>query len=345
MGARRAEEPKATATPFGRIVIAAPYESNPSVETLAAALSMELSRVGLMAAVEARRVGNLFQDEVTVDDLVKSEYKAAPGLIAVVGFACDLDECRIVIGQPRSRSSYRIRIGIDSQRQEQTSIALAATLREAFLGPLLPEMERLAREQKRIDQEPLSTSLRDPPTSSSRGGALWPWVTAELSYHGAYMEGATSVLHGPALGLSMTPRSYFALALTLGWLGIDNAQGANGTIETHRLAISVAARAIFGLGQAVLVIAPTLRTDAVYAEILPRGGSLTHTSDLDLLGGLEILWSLPMPVKHLGITLGASLLGSLVAHSYSIGDEQIAQRPSFSVAWRAGLTYGLPWPR
>jgi hypothetical protein len=96
---------------------------------------------------------------------------------------------------------------------------------------------------------------------------------------------------------------------------------------------------------AVFAIAPILRLDSVYATFTPKAGPRSHPSNLEVLGGLELLWFLPLPVENLSIVLGAGILGAIATKSYSINGETIISRPDFSVTWCGGLSYGLPWPR
>lgn len=338
----------------GRVVLAASAQSVPAAETLAAMLSLELSRAGVFIVVEARRHDRLELNEAEIERLAEKEAQAEPGLIAVVGFGCELELCRVLIEHPRSHSSFEIQVTVNPKVPHQATQALAVTLRDALIGPLLPEMERLARVAATTGPPPppnitnaalASEAQDDAPPRPNSGISTWPWLLTELSYHGAYMGSSSALLHGPLAGVIILPRDYLGLALTVGWLGIDKAKGSTGSVATHRLSTALATRFIFELGSATMALAPILRLDSVYAQFRPLSAHSSRQTELDLLAGLDLTWTLPLPIEHLGVCLGAGLLGSLVAHSFSINGETIQERPDFSLTWRAGLTYGLPRPR
>lgn len=333
----------------GRIIILAPAHSIPPAQMLAAALSLEFSQAGVFVEVEAREDRSLTLDPLEIERLAKQESQTELGLIALAGYSCDPKQCRILIEHPSSDSSCNIRMPVTS---DHTAFFLAESLREALLGPLLSELDRLAHATKQAGppQQPTrhsQTSLEEPMQARAepKGSAIWPWLSTELGYQGAYFGGATSSLHGPALALTITPRSTFALALSASWLGLDRGKGVNGEVETHRLAMTLGARALFNRKSAVFAIAPILRLDSVYATFTPKVGPRSSPFDLELLGGLELLWFLSLPVENLSIVLGAGILGAIATKSYSINGETIVPRPGFSVTWCGGLSYGLPWPR
>ncbi len=246
-----------------------------------------------------------------------------PGMIALFGYTCTEAICRLFIVEHRRKTQLEVPVKVRRGKASSDKVrALAATIREALLGPLFPELKRL------------SLVGEDLPHSSSTTKDIWwklpledkkralaetrrPALGIDGGYHGEtdFHHGGTT--EGAWVGVQYEPRKRIAVGLSIGWLGIQEATGSAGTVKTHRLTTLMTASFSFPIGPATISVAPAVRFDTVFAQTNPTGSAETTNTELEIQLGAMTVWHLPM-IEDLEAIVGVGLLASVLSHDYGI---------------------------
>jgi hypothetical protein len=250
--------------------------------------------------------------------------RVKPGMIALFGYTCTEAICRLFIVEHRQKTQLEVPVKVPKGKTSSETVrALAATIREALLGPLFPELKRLSL----VGEDLLASSsttediwwklpLEDKQKSmdETRRPALW----IDGGYHGetAFHRGGTT--GGAWVGAQYEPRKRIGVGLSIGWLGIQEATGPAGTVKTHRLTTLMSASFSFPIGPATISVAPALRFDTVFAQTNPTGSAETTDAEFEIQLGAMAVWHLPI-IEDLEAIVGVGLLASVLSHDYGIG--------------------------
>ena len=273
----------------------------------------------------------------------------SPGTVAMVGYRCSETTCALYLCEPRDKTLTEIPVEFPKDKELTLAFALAATAREAILGPLFPELKRLVNQGKAPSPPPPSPEnvwIR-PPLEDERKrenpDIKRPWLWLEGGYHGDHPHTDGHPIHGPMVGVVAEPRRAIAVALSIGWLGIRKGDVDLGKVTSHRLTSSLALRIKFQFGPAHIAIAPVGRFDVVFAQIDPVGEKITHQTGLEIQAGGITMWHLPLG-KNFEAVIGAGVLASVLSKNYGITLEntptQVAIPASIlRIIWMAGVSW------
>ena len=126
-----------------RVVVLSAPETDPKASEVIFVLEEHLLEVEIaVSSWEAEAVPS--EEEVWLKE-ASAAAKKTPGTVALIGYECNEKECSLVLVEPRLRTLLEVPVKIPKHKDFSVAFAIAATAREAILGPLLPELARLAR--------------------------------------------------------------------------------------------------------------------------------------------------------------------------------------------------------
>jgi hypothetical protein len=329
-----------------RIAVMSAPKITPKAEEVILVLEEHLSETEI--AVEPWDAESLPASEEEWLSQAEKAAKATPGTVALIGYECGDKVCRLLLVEPRSGAIVEVPVKVPEHEDLTVAFAIAATAREALLGPLFPELERLVRHGESPSPPPPSPDsiwLQPPAEKEKRLGAEpeRPWLWLEGGYHGDHPHPSDSPIHGPWLGVSIEPIRIIGICLSVGWLGIREGETPIGTVATHRLSTSLALRIILSLGPAHIAIAPIGRFDVVFSKTDPLSGPTSTDTKLEIQAGGVTTWHLPL-TNRLEAVVGAGVLASLLSRSYRIenagsADQEAIPASVLSIFWLAGISW------
>ncbi len=329
-----------------RITVLSVPENEPAAQEIIQVLTGHLLEMDIL--VEPWAASSLPEDTPTW--LVTAAEAAAdsPGTVVLFGYRCNAQTCSLYVVEPRSRSLVELPVQVPQHGDLSTAYALAATAREALLGPLFPELRRLALHGENPGPPPPSpdSAWLRPPLEEERQqakGPRRPWLWLEGGYHGDHPHPDGHPIHGPWLGVVLEPREVVGVVLSVGWLGIREGNVSSGTARTHRLTSTLAVRIIFPIGPSHISVAPLVRIDAVFAEKVPAASATTSSTDVEIQAGGITTWHLPFS-SRLEAVIGAGVLATILSEEYTFdagyGIEETAIPSSvLRVIWLAGVSW------
>ncbi len=283
----------------------------------------------------------------TTDKWVQEAKRAArskPGTILLLGYTCKEKKCRLTGVSPESEGVVTVPVLVPDHGDLTTAFALAATSRETFLGPLVPELGRLARQGANPSPPPPSpdTLFLKPPLDDarkSRGDVRRPWFWIEGGYQGDQPHPSGVPVHGFVLGASVETRRTVGLNVGVGWLGVRNSEFGKWSLTVHRLTAQAAIRIIFPLGPARVSIAPLVRLDTVFSTLNDTVFvTEDKNTDLEIQVGGHTTWHLPIS-EHLEAVVGAGLLFSALSEEYEADEIVLLPATNLRFLWTAGLAW------
>ncbi len=327
-----------------RIGLVDAEEMRPEPAAVQEDLSLRLAPLGVeVSLVEKERVPG---DAGEWADAAEKFGRQRPGSLALIGWSCprEVDDdggpCRLIVAETRRHGVMRIPLQAASDGGEEAVRAVAATAGEVVLGGVLSELERLAIEGESPGEAP-DYSRADDPSLRDRGGGgerdEWLWL--EGGYHGEHPHPGDAAIHGPWLGLSAAPRPYVVPALSVGWLGVREADGAAGSAISHRLPIALAVRLSFPVGPARFALAPAGRLDVVFSEDNPAGpGGEKQETDVAMHVGGITSWHLPFPGGVQGV-IGTGVMATVLDRDRGPGGSAEIGASAVRIYWFAGLAW------
>lgn len=334
----------ARAADRARAVVAAQPGASPKANDVAAALEDQLGESDIPLDVALRELPAAPANRGEWIRLAKGVHAEAAGTVALLGYACEDTRCRVTVVEPR-RGSF-VELPVDAEPQSATA-AIASVMREALIGTLLPEIDRLVAEGERPTPPPtVAGTWLKPPLEEERKrpeAPPRPWLWLEGGYHGDYGHPDGKPIHGPWLGLVFEPRKMVGAALCVGWLGIEEDRIDPGTATVHRFTTALALRVIFSLGPAHVAVAPVGRLDVTFVDLEPVGRAGSSWSDLELQAGGLTTWHLPL-TPRIEAVVGAGVVASILAKEIGIygaygQQEVVVQASVLRLWWLAGIAW------
>ncbi|MFO8073561.1 MAG: hypothetical protein R6V85_16990 [Polyangia bacterium] len=307
-------------------------------------LSLQLAPLGVeVSLVEMERAP---RDAGEWANAAEKFGREQPGSLALIGWSCppevedDGEPCRLIAVETRRHGVMAIPLEAVSDGGDEAVRAVAATAREVVLGGVVSELERLAIEGERPSEAPdYARADGSSPRNRGRGGERNEWLWLEGGYHGEYPHPGDAAIHGPWLGLSAAPRPYVVPALSVGWLGVREADGAAGRAISHRLPIALAVRLSFPVGPARFALAPAGRLDVVFAEENPAGsGGEKHEVDVAMHAGGITSWHLPFP-GGVQAVIGTGVMATVLDRDRGPGRSAEIGASAVRIYWFAGLAW------
>lgn len=333
-----------TAKALPRIVLFHTSKTHPPVEEVQQAVVEhfnELDMVVEVATLELEEFPRTRREWFLNADKASEK----PGTLAVFGYLCERRSCRLYVVVSHKRSL--VELPIRPRQKTDQALAVASTIREALLGPLLPEVDRLVKEGRK-PKKPVSPEkawTRPPYEKERRTPAVKrrPWVWLEGGYHGDHPHPQGHPIHGPWLGVEMEPTPIAGISVSLGWLGIRRAEAGGGKVRIHRLTPTLAVRLIIPVGPAHLSLAPVARFDAAFIQYEPVDPSDRSETRFELQIGGMAAWHLPL-IPRLSAIVGAGVLVSVNAEHVEVtgaaGQPEIAMPASVvRMIWTAGIAW------
>ncbi len=331
-----------------RVVLLSVVSREPSGKAVGDLLKAQLAEIEIGLEVTAVELGRAPLGPSGW--LKRAETSRAPGTVAVFGYSCKEKKCSLHIIDPENKSSSRLPVRPRSGTSRTE--ALAATIREALIGPLLPEMKRLIGEGA------------DPSTPRRSGESPWgefknkrgkpkkqnhPWLWTDGGYIGDHAHKEGHPLHGPWIGLAMEPVELLGVMLSVGWLGIRRAEVETAGASVQRLFFSMSLPLILPVGPARISLAPTGRFDVAFADIDNTGRADERLNRFEFqLGGLSV-WHLPLSWR-LEIFVGAGVLVSVISEETKVSiseNQRVTAIPASTLrlTWLMGFAWSPLRPR
>jgi hypothetical protein len=330
-----------------RAVLLSVPGNTPSAEAVKIPLAEHVARVEVAVDIVKREA--LPASDAEWKALAREQAAAMPGTLAVFGWRCEGGACDLFVAEARTAAVARIPVEpadrAQAENEERLAFALAATAREALWGGLLLEMNRLADEGAHPKPPPPSGQrLPEPYSGSVEAGGLArahrPWLWFEGGYHGEYPHPQGRTLHGPFLGIALSPGKNIVPVVRAGWLGMARGDGANGVVDAYCFPIELELRVAFPVGPAMFSIAPVGRVDLVVANanpVGPRGESTSVGTDLQV-GGMTT-WHTPLPGGALQALVGVGVLATIIGNDLEIDGEVEVPASKLRIVWSAGLAW------
>lgn len=270
------------------------------------------------------------------------------GIVAVFGYQCGPRRCHLYVMDPKRMTYLKLPIQLPESGDVSTAFAVAATAREALLGPLYPEMKRLAGEGAAPmppRSAPSRVWLKSPYETSPRPRmpSPRPWLWLEGGYVGDYPHPDGFPLHGPWLGIGLEPAELLGIHLSLAWLGIRKAEVGEASARVHRLVSALSVPLVLRVGTARISLAPVVRLDAAFATIDNVGDDPQSRTMFELQAGGLTVWHLPL-TRGVEILIGAGILVSVMSEAVEIAltenRRETAIPPStLRLTWLMGLSW------
>jgi hypothetical protein len=252
-----------------------------------------------------------------------------------------------VVADPGSDALVEVALAGDDDGSAGEAQRIAATAREALLGTVLPELERLSSVG---DGSGAGSSPADSPWLSRVRGVdedvaarpAGPIFHLEGGYQGDHALPDGQPLHGPWLGVTLTPTPMLRPALSVGWLGLGRGEIEAGEVVSHRLTASLSLRLVFTMGLASVSLAPVGRLDVVFSEADPTAAHEPTESgtELELHAGGTTTWRLPLPARDLDAVVGVGVLASLLSSDVEVDGETAVRASSLRITWHVGVCWG-----
>ncbi|MDJ0765184.1 MAG: hypothetical protein QNJ97_19545 [Myxococcota bacterium] len=338
MGSASASEP--------RIAVVATPTQAPQAREVKAVLAEHLFETGIVVTEVALDV--LPQETHQWVALANKVASEEAGTIALVGYACGEKKCRLIAVDPKSDTVVHLPVAVPDHGDFDAAFAIAATAREVLLGPLMPELDRLAHHGANPSPPPPSPDSiwTKPPLEAARttpSETFHPWLWVTGGYQGDHAHPDGQPNHGPFLGVMFEPKKSLGIDLSVGWLGFREANVSTGTVHLNRITAALALRVLFSLGPARVALAPIGRLDVVFAHIDPTAASTRVDVDLEVQAGGITTWHLP--ISHgLEAVVGAGVVASLVSRGYAIDTAETEKEtaipaPIMRLLWVAGIAW------
>jgi len=338
-----AEEP-------ARIVLLNVDDNIPNAEDVAEVLRRHLEPVGVW--VDIIMAKQLPENESQWRDIAKEIAGDEPGTLAFLGWKCggsyNLD-CNLFVIETIRFSVVEIPVRprqlTKNDQKNSVSYALAATIRETIWGGLFDELNRLVAEgEQPSDPPPIGARIPRPNIVENNEIKLAettrPQFWLEGGYQGDYPYPGGNPMHGPQLGIALSPGKNVVPSVGIGWLGVRKEENNTGLIRVHRFPASVAIRIIFPVGLAMFSIAPIARLDIVFVDINPHGlhDNSTQTELEFNIGGMTT-WNLPLSLNKLEIVLGFGILATVIGHDYKVENVVTVPSSKFRIVWSIGFAW------
>jgi hypothetical protein len=342
------EEIEPESEPLGRIIVAAEITTIPTTAAVQKRLVRDLEDIELPVIVDTLPLESLPESRGDWYALAAGEARRVPGVIGVFGYDCGSDRCELTSVEPRNRTLAVTPIEPED-RDEDLAYAVAATIREVVLGPLLAELVRIAGEGENPGPPPLQRGGRwlQPPLETERSREVGPrrsmlWL--DTGYLGEYAHPGGNPIHGPWLGIGFEPRSMVGLHLGVGWLGMREENADVGSASSHRLVTSLAVRLLLPLGPAHVSLAPVGRLDVTFLSTDPVLGVNRSDTDLEIQVGGISTWHLPL-TRRLELLVGAGLLATVLAENTAVPtaggtDATLIEASTVRIVWSFGVAWG-----
>jgi hypothetical protein len=312
-------------------------------------LESQLIGLGLKTIVVLRKTSNIPKDDGDWEAAVHS-VKIPRGTVAVVGLQCNPNQCRLTVMPPRGDFLAKVTVEKSEKDRETRITAVVSTLRETVLGPLLPELGRLDQEGQTPTPPPLLSDdavLLKSPFESERSETqptFRPWLWLSAGYHGDHPHPGGYPLHGPFIGVDVTPTNLLGAGISVGWLGIRREEVLAIEASVHRIDLSLALRLLFSLGPAKVSISAIGRFDIAFVHIDAANEQADEKDRrFELQTGGLTMWHLPLP-KRLNAWVGAGVLVSLISKSVEVdvgreADETVMDASTVRLIWCAGVAF------
>ena len=328
-------------------------KSSPKAHEIATLVVKQLRDINIdvdIVIVELEKLPTQFEEWIGEGSRLAKEF---PGVVAGVGYRCEVSECQLFILDPRESALVTLSVKPQGETGEaRRAYAIASVTREAILGPLLSELTRLVR-QGREPAPPVPSSEHtwlmstadEGAESLDAVGARRSWLWLEGGYRGDHAHPGGNPIHGPWIGVDFEPRKMLGIALASGWLGLHENKLDLATIQMHRLFFELDLRLILPVGPAHIALAPVFRLDVAFSETTYRDAVFSDESTAEAeiqVGGL-VTWHLPL-TPELDIVLGAGALASVLGNEqkamnlYGI-EETVVPAPIVRLAWQAGIAW------
>jgi hypothetical protein len=330
-----------------RIVILAPKGVEPPPKAVKEIVAEHLKQLKIELEIATTA---LEDTPATTSAWLKTGARVArhPGTVAVFGYTCEKKRCRLIVIEPNHDSVVELPLTQATDDDTPLAFSLAATLREALLGPLLPEVARLVeqgRSPKKPAPTPQETWVRPPEEEARREppSTQRPWLWLEGGYQGDHPHPNGRPIHGPWVGVDMEPAHITGMTVSLGWLGIRRADIEGASVAIHRLTTAFSIRLILPVGPAHFTMAPMARLDVAFASLDNVGRDDADEVNVEFeLGGM-VTWHLPLR-KHLDFMVGAGLLAAILSNRIEVyvrrGQPETALPAStLRMLWMAGLAW------
>lgn len=293
----------------------------PFVEQVEHSIEAQLKTTDLPTNVVMRQI-DLSSSSENVDWIAAAQEDKPDGTVAVLGLTCDEVNCGLYVLSLSTGAVVTVPIPHGLESGEPCKKAVVATIRETVLGPLLPELKRLAAEASHPSPPPkaLDAVLLKSPFESERSTASFkrPWLYLSLGYHGDHPHPGGHPIHGPQLGVDFEITRLLGAGLQFGWLGIREEQVGRASATLQRLDTTLALRLFFALGPARVSLSAIGRVDVAFAKINNVGVADERKAKGELqIGGLT-MWHLPLPWTRTFAWVGAGVVVSVIDNEVEV---------------------------
>lgn len=344
------------------IVLVSAPESTPVADDVRDLLQGYLNRVEVRVDVHGVEVlPNGAEEWRTLSSRVA---RKEPGTIAVFGWTCETaEDCELAVVDTASSSVCVVPVkprplsddddgpaeerdpGEDEVASDGVAMAIAATIREVVWGEMLLEMRRLAAEGRNPSTpppdvvrppEPYVEASSSPTVKRRERGWLW----LEGGYHGNYAAPQGDPVHGPWLGIALSPVRYLVVGLDVGWLGMRNVDVVTGSVSLHRVPVELQLRLAIPVGLSLFSVGAVGRLDMAFYQIDPVGPrGQSSDSALELHVGGETMWCFPLPGDKVDVMVGAGILAAILSDAIRLDGVTAIEASDFRITWRLGIAW------